>query len=239
MKSEEAVVQELERERIGRESETTGIEPSAPSTRFMIAGEAPVVVEKACELMVKELTIRAWRHTERNRRRTLQRQDVHAAVGESEMFDFLIDLVPRIVPPVPAPGIPLPVPSAGASVPPVPQPSNASVPAAPVPGAQQHEQQLLAEPQAGMNLSDAETRYAQLHDMQSQMHEHYMMLQQRAGADGSVPVPGTIQAAVDGQQPQVVLNPQYMIHPPQGAMPQWQANPEDEANTMPDPEGGA
>ena len=41
-------------------------------------------------------SFRAWRHTERNRRRTLQRQDLHAAVGESEVYDFLIDIVPRV-----------------------------------------------------------------------------------------------------------------------------------------------
>jgi len=63
----------------------------------MIAGEAPVLLSKACELLVRELTIRAWRHTGHSRRRTLQKQDVCAAVSESEVYDFLIDIVPRAV----------------------------------------------------------------------------------------------------------------------------------------------
>ncbi|EEC43265.1 predicted protein, partial [Phaeodactylum tricornutum CCAP 1055/1] len=65
------------------------------AVKFMISGEAPLLMSKACELLVKELSARAWQHTERNRRRTLQRQDIHAAVGESEVYDFLIDIVPR------------------------------------------------------------------------------------------------------------------------------------------------
>ena len=38
----------------------------------MISAEAPLVFSKACELFVKELTLRAWTHTEDNKRRTLQ-----------------------------------------------------------------------------------------------------------------------------------------------------------------------
>ena len=38
----------------------------------MISAEAPLVFSKACELFVKELTLRAWIHTEDNKRRTLQ-----------------------------------------------------------------------------------------------------------------------------------------------------------------------
>ena len=87
MKSEEAIYQEMERERQVQQAASSGAPAPAqgPTTRFMIAGEAPVLLGKACELLIKELTVRAWRHTERNRRRTLQRQDVHAAVGESEV----------------------------------------------------------------------------------------------------------------------------------------------------------
>uniref|UniRef100_A0A7S1YEK6 Core Histone H2A/H2B/H3 domain-containing protein n=1 Tax=Grammatophora oceanica TaxID=210454 RepID=A0A7S1YEK6_9STRA len=108
MKSEEGIYQELERERLQQEATQAG-QPTPTgqqATRFMIAGEAPVLLGKACELLIKELTVRAWRHTERNRRRTLQRQDVNAAVGESEVYDFLIDIVPRIAaqpPPAPPP----------------------------------------------------------------------------------------------------------------------------------------
>jgi len=95
MKTEEFILQELEKDRLKAE----GVDPESdekPGIKFMIAGEAPVVVSRACELLIRELTCRAWQHTERNRRRTLQRQDIHAAVGESDVYDFLIDIIPRV-----------------------------------------------------------------------------------------------------------------------------------------------
>merc|ERR1712107_646989 len=61
----------------------------------MISGEAPVLFAKACELFILELTLRAWAHTEENKRRTLQRNDIAMAITKSDMFDFLIDIVPR------------------------------------------------------------------------------------------------------------------------------------------------
>eukprot|EP00127_Corallochytrium_limacisporum_P002555 Clim_evm112s128 gene=Clim_evmTU112s128 len=61
----------------------------------MISSEAPVVFSKACEIFIEELTIRAWLHTEENKRRTLQRTDVSAAINKCDMYDFLIDIVPR------------------------------------------------------------------------------------------------------------------------------------------------
>jgi len=96
MKSDEAVYAEIERENATSSSSDTTTLPSNNNSRFMIASEAPILLGKACELLVKEITIRSWRHTERNRRRTLQKQDVHTAVGESEVYDFLIDIVPRV-----------------------------------------------------------------------------------------------------------------------------------------------
>jgi nuclear transcription factor Y gamma len=116
MKSEEFILQELEKDRLEKlavEEGRPGLADSEkPNIKFMISGEAPVLMSKACELFIKDLTHRAWSHTERNRRRTLQRQDLHAAVGESEVYDFLIDIVPRVSPPTPKvhmdppPGIP-------------------------------------------------------------------------------------------------------------------------------------
>ena len=98
MKSEEFIMQELEKEKNQKaaESDAQGGDADKPNIKFMISGEAPVLMSKACELLIKDLSFRAWRHTERNRRRTLQRQDLHAAVGESEVYDFLIDIVPRV-----------------------------------------------------------------------------------------------------------------------------------------------
>jgi nuclear transcription factor Y, gamma len=98
MKSEEFVMHELEKERL-RETGQEVEADNKPATKFMISGEAPLLMSKACELLIRELSSRAWQHTERNRRRTLQRQDLHAAVGESEVYDFLIDIVPRVTPP--------------------------------------------------------------------------------------------------------------------------------------------
>ena len=97
MKSEEFILQELEKEKQQKAAEEGQQgEQDKPILKFMISGEAPVLMSKACELLIKDLSFRAWRHTERNRRRTLQRQDLHAAVGESEVYDFLIDIVPRV-----------------------------------------------------------------------------------------------------------------------------------------------
>ncbi|EFJ36761.1 hypothetical protein SELMODRAFT_77573, partial [Selaginella moellendorffii] len=61
----------------------------------MISAEAPVLFAKACELFILELTFRAWMHTEENKRRTLQRNDVAGAISRADIFDFLVDIVPR------------------------------------------------------------------------------------------------------------------------------------------------
>ncbi|GJJ75919.1 nuclear transcription factor Y, gamma [Entomortierella parvispora] len=61
----------------------------------MISAEAPMLFDKGCEIFITELTIRAWIHAEENKRRTLQRSDIAAAITKTDMFDFLIDIVPR------------------------------------------------------------------------------------------------------------------------------------------------
>ncbi len=61
----------------------------------MISAEAPVLFAKACEMFILELSLRAWTHTEENKRRTLQRNDIAMAITKTDMFDFLIDIVPR------------------------------------------------------------------------------------------------------------------------------------------------
>ncbi|XP_049880183.1 nuclear transcription factor Y subunit gamma-like [Pectinophora gossypiella] len=61
----------------------------------MISAEAPVMFAKAAEIFIHELTLRAWQHTEDNKRRTLQRNDIAMAISKSDQFDFLIDIVPR------------------------------------------------------------------------------------------------------------------------------------------------
>lgn len=61
----------------------------------MISAEAPILFAKGCDIFITELTMRAWIHAEENKRRTLQRSDIASALGRSDMFDFLIDIVPR------------------------------------------------------------------------------------------------------------------------------------------------
>lgn len=61
----------------------------------MISAEAPVLFAKAAELFITELSLRAWVHTEDNKRRTLQRNDIAMAITKYDQFDFLIDIVPR------------------------------------------------------------------------------------------------------------------------------------------------
>lgn len=61
----------------------------------MISAEAPMLFSKAAEIFINELTLRAWIHTEDNRRRTLQRNDIAMAITKYDQFDFLIDIVPR------------------------------------------------------------------------------------------------------------------------------------------------
>ncbi|BFY99673.1 hypothetical protein BsWGS_02713 [Bradybaena similaris] len=61
----------------------------------MISAEAPVLFAKAAEIFIRELSLRAWIHTEDNKRRTLQRNDIAMAISKFDQFDFLIDIVPR------------------------------------------------------------------------------------------------------------------------------------------------
>jgi nuclear transcription factor Y gamma len=61
----------------------------------MISAEVPALFAQACELFIIEMSLRAWKSTVESNRKTLQRSDVSAAVAHTDMFDFLIDIVPR------------------------------------------------------------------------------------------------------------------------------------------------
>ncbi|KAL4479151.1 hypothetical protein ABPG72_008981 [Tetrahymena utriculariae] len=61
----------------------------------MISAEAPVLFAKACEIFIIELTHRAWLFTEEGKRRTLQKNDIAACIYNTEIFDFLIDILPK------------------------------------------------------------------------------------------------------------------------------------------------
>jgi nuclear transcription factor Y gamma len=61
----------------------------------MIAAEVPVLFAKACEMFSLELTLCSWIHMEENKQRTLQRNDIAGAITRGDIFDFLVDIVPR------------------------------------------------------------------------------------------------------------------------------------------------
>lgn len=54
-----------------------------------------VVDSQACEMFILELTLRSWIHSEENKRRTLQRNDIAAAITKTDIFDFLVRCSPR------------------------------------------------------------------------------------------------------------------------------------------------
>ena len=43
-------------------------------------------------MFILELTLRSWNHSEENKRRTLQRNDIAAAITRTDIFDFLVYL---------------------------------------------------------------------------------------------------------------------------------------------------
>ncbi|XP_039025389.1 nuclear transcription factor Y subunit C-1-like [Hibiscus syriacus] len=57
----------------------------------MISSEAPILFAKACDLFIWEHTIRSWLHAEENKRRTLQKNDIAAAI-----FNFLVISCPEM-----------------------------------------------------------------------------------------------------------------------------------------------
>jgi nuclear transcription factor Y, gamma len=92
MKMDELIKLELERENNALDGQE-----NLSSTKLMVAAESPILLGKACELLIKDLSIRAWLHTQKNRRKTVQRSDIEAAVSNNEMFDFLIDVMHKQV----------------------------------------------------------------------------------------------------------------------------------------------
>jgi nuclear transcription factor Y gamma len=61
----------------------------------MISAEAPILFAKACELFITDVTFRALFYTNFHKRKTLQKSDISTTVSSHEMFDFLIDVLPR------------------------------------------------------------------------------------------------------------------------------------------------
>lgn len=60
-----------------------------------VASEVPLLFSRITEIFIEELTLRAWQYTEEGKRRILQRSDICSAVKSSDVYDFLIYLMPR------------------------------------------------------------------------------------------------------------------------------------------------
>lgn len=61
----------------------------------MVEAGAPVVLAKACEMFILELSMRSWAAMKERGRKTLKRRDIAAAIQKNDLFDFLLDIVPR------------------------------------------------------------------------------------------------------------------------------------------------
>jgi nuclear transcription factor Y, gamma len=61
----------------------------------MISAEAPILFAKACEMFIIEMTHKAYYYASKNGRKTLQRNDIAAAITDAETYDFLLDIMPR------------------------------------------------------------------------------------------------------------------------------------------------
>lgn len=60
-----------------------------------ISAEAPILLSKAAEIFIKEITCQAWIQTKFNHRQLLMKDDIANGIVKDEQFDFLIDQVPR------------------------------------------------------------------------------------------------------------------------------------------------
>jgi len=85
------------------------LEDETRDEKCMISSEAPVVFAKACEIFILELSLRAWMIAEEGKRRTLLKTDLAKATESCELYDFLLDIVPRegTAPPLDERGYPM------------------------------------------------------------------------------------------------------------------------------------
>ena len=65
----------------------------------LIGSEVPVILVKACEMFMRDLTMRTWTETEARKRKTLGLGDLEIACRRDEVFDFLIDFTSDVVKP--------------------------------------------------------------------------------------------------------------------------------------------
>ncbi|KAF7820829.1 Nuclear transcription factor Y subunit C-2 [Senna tora] len=60
----------------------------------IISAETLILLSKACEMFIQEMSLRAWMRTEENKRRVIQRHDVAESIHENKLYDFLTDVIP-------------------------------------------------------------------------------------------------------------------------------------------------
>ncbi|XP_015169102.1 nuclear transcription factor Y subunit gamma-like isoform X8 [Solanum tuberosum] len=60
----------------------------------MVSAHSTVLLSKAIEMFIMELTLRAWMQADQGKCRTLKRYDFARAIRDEELFDFLSDIVP-------------------------------------------------------------------------------------------------------------------------------------------------
>ena len=68
----------------------------------MISAETPYMFVKACEIFIIDLTYRSLGYTLQSKNKSLQvsvgigqKSDVSACIYNTEIFDFLMDLIPK------------------------------------------------------------------------------------------------------------------------------------------------
>ncbi|RDX65141.1 Nuclear transcription factor Y subunit C-3, partial [Mucuna pruriens] len=61
----------------------------------MISAETPMLMSKACEIFIQELTFRAWMRAEESNKRTMQPCDVAKAILQTDALHFLTEIVPN------------------------------------------------------------------------------------------------------------------------------------------------
>lgn len=62
----------------------------------MVATEAPILLAKAAEFFIQELTIKSWVEAEHAGRRTLRKDDILEVINhETNYYDFLFDLLDK------------------------------------------------------------------------------------------------------------------------------------------------
>merc|ERR1719461_393936 len=94
MTNEEALDREI---KPGRVKSLMRLASSGSQQKILIGSNLPGLLAFLTEVMIVDLSSRAWHEASLKERKTLQAEDVGRAVGncENKMFDFLIDIVPH------------------------------------------------------------------------------------------------------------------------------------------------